>query len=144
MSFTARNTGPTAPGGTLFPLTGRNSLRRLQILIWKEHKFVKSHKYLFFLTVQENTLFTFFPSPVSPVFKQKHKVYDDIVNTGAVQLQPGQPFFWNENEHYTGTLEHRYTGTLEYLGMAGTITSHKCTDKNIQTIDQTNTRMAFL
>ena len=31
-------------------------------------------------------------------------MYDDIVNTGAVQLQPGQPFFWNENEHYTGTL----------------------------------------
>ena len=30
------------------------------------------------------------------------KVYNDILNTGAVQLQPGQPFFWNENEHYTG------------------------------------------
>lgn len=30
------------------------------------------------------------------------QVYDDIVNTGAVQLQPGQAFFWNEDEHYTG------------------------------------------
>lgn len=41
----------------------------------------------------------FVPSDREEQFK---KVYDDIVNTGAVQLQPGQPFFWNENEHYTG------------------------------------------
>ena len=34
--------------------------------------------------------------------KIKTQVYDDILNTGAVQLEPGKPFFWNENDHYTG------------------------------------------
>ena len=45
---------------------------------------------------------------LSLVTNDKLKVYDDIVNTGAVQLQPGQPFFWNENEHYTGENPNEY------------------------------------